>query len=180
MSTPIRTTQTASDSELLAGLTQNQATLPSMLLNGATTTPAQCLALVQSRISAADAVVTTKAAWQKAVLAHRTVVAQTKPVVDDLRQQLTLMYHTSPDILAAYGLTPRKKPAVQTTPAKMVAAEKRLATRKERGTKGSRQKAKVVGSLPAALTVSVPNAGPPAVSPEPAPANASSAPAKPL
>jgi hypothetical protein len=159
------------DIKLLAGITANAATLPSFTLAGTTSTPADCESVLQARVAAATLVSTTRGAWQKSVEANRQEVASTQPFVTDLKNQIILMHSNSPDILSQYGLKPRKKAATQTTAVKVVAVEKRKATRTERNTMGTQQKKKVKGVLPATIQIAVSDGvalAPPEPSPTPA------------
>jgi hypothetical protein len=58
-----------------------------------------------------------------------------------------LAFGNRPDILADFGLSPRKAPAPLTAEQKAAAVAKRAATRAARGTKGPRQKAAIKGNV---------------------------------
>ena len=159
------------DIKLLAGITANASTLPSFILAGTATTPTDCEAVLQARITAGNLVVTTRGAWQKSVEANRQELASTQPLIKDLRTQIVLMHSNSPDILSQYGLKPRKKAAAQTTATKVVAVARRKATRTERNTLGPQQKKKVKGTVPSTIQIAVSGGVAPApAEPSPTPA----------
>ena len=80
-----------------------------------------------------------RAAWQAAVQAAKDERTKTKALVAGLRQALLTAFAATPDTLADFGLTPRKKPVVKAQ-TKATAATKAKATRKALGTKGKKQK----------------------------------------
>jgi hypothetical protein len=163
MSTTNKSSESAIDSKLIAGLQSPEASLPGTLfLDGQTYTAPQAVAVLQNRVNAINAVTTAKAAWQGAVKANLATKAATKVVVADLRQQLLLWFSKTPSVLANFGLTP-KKTASKTVVTKAVAVAKLRATRLARGTKGSDQKRVIKGAVSA--MISIPTAPQPKGSP---------------
>jgi hypothetical protein len=140
------TKQYQADQALIAGIQKNNSG-SSFILQSSPQTAAQVVALLEARVAKANAVFTARAALHQAVLDSRAEDAQTAGLVKDLRQTLLAMYSTSPQTLGDYGLTARKPPKPMTTEEKVIAAAKRLATRKARHTLGKVQKATVTGQL---------------------------------
>jgi hypothetical protein len=97
-------------------------------------------------IAAENTVNTTRATWGAAVLAERTMRTGNQQSLDALKQTLLAMFATQPDVLADFGLAPRKK-AVISPQARVAAAAKAKATRAARGAKGSVQIQQVTGNV---------------------------------
>ncbi len=156
----------ASDTNLIAGLQKHKNDLPATIsLVGQAVTPDQAIAILQARIAAANAVPPAKATYAKAVAAHTEERQSTDEMVRDLKAYLILTNKKSPDVLADYGLSIKKK-AVPTTAIKVVAVARRNATRTLRGTKGPKAKKAIKANLTGPVVV---EAGPPAPAPAVAP-----------
>jgi len=66
-----------------------------------------------------------------------------------------LTYSESPDVLADFGLTPRKVATKLTTEEQMVAVAKRVSTRGARGTTGKKAKKAIKGDVVNVVTTPV-------------------------
>jgi hypothetical protein len=122
-----------------------------LTLLGTSYTPAALQAFLQADVASNDASTLAHAAWLKTVEDARATDAKTDPVLRAIRAQVLAVYGEDPnvaDILAAFGLAPRKK-VVLTAQQKADKAAKLRATRAARGTKGSKQKARIHGTVPA-------------------------------
>jgi hypothetical protein len=122
--------------------------MPNLLLGASAYTPASLTALVQSRIDAANAVATAKAAWQHAAATYTAVNTQVSVVVHDLKQFVIGAFGTTSPKLADFGFVPRTVTPL-TVEQKAAAAAKRAATRKARGTTGPKAKLAITGTVPA-------------------------------
>jgi hypothetical protein len=125
--------------------------------------------LLQDRIDAAVHVTTARAAWQLAVKEDRQKDEETKKSVSAIRQTILLMYASKNDVLADFGLSPRRARRALSTVEKLEVSEKAKATRAARHTMGKRQKAAITGD---AARSAIPDAGHdavPAIGPPPAP-----------
>ena len=168
-----RNDETAADQNLIDGLNKHAATIPSIVIGGASITTKDIVATLQSRIDSAKAAPSTRATWQAAVQADRAERDKTKTFVSGLRQALLVAFAGQVDTLADFGLTARK-PRVVTPEQKLAAAAKAKATRAARHTMGKKQKAAIKGTVaptapaPAAPSAPTPNPTPPAA-PAPAP-----------
>jgi len=159
--------------KLMDGLKKHQQAVGSLLIEGKSYTTADLLAVLQARLDAADAALSTRATWQNAVKADYDERAKTKGFLSGLRQTLLVAFAGSVDTLADFGLVGRK-PRVISPEKKVAAAEKAKATRAARHTMGKKQKAQIKGEpaqpAPATPTPASPVAPAPAPAPTAAPA----------
>jgi hypothetical protein len=165
MSTNSRTLKQAADQKLIAGIGKHASTVPAFVVGNTSYKPADLVAIIQTRVTAADTTVSTRATWQNAVQAERDARTRTQAVVFGLKQTLQAMFAGSLDALADFGLTPRK-PRVVTPEKKALAAARAKATREARHTMGKNQKKDIKGTVPAPASAS------PGSAPTPAPAPA--------
>jgi hypothetical protein len=149
--------QLASDSALLAGVKKHIATLSTVTVAGQSYTPTEVVATLQPLVDTGTAAATSKVTWQDSVKAAATAQAEAKAFVAQLRLAIYVLFGNSASILSDFGMVPRK---VRTTDplAQVVAAERRRATRKARGTMGKVEKASIKGSVPATISIAVPGA----------------------
>jgi hypothetical protein len=147
-----RSDEIAADQKLIDGLTKHAATLTSLFIGGVAVANKDIITTVQPRIDTATAAESTRASWQMAVQASRAERAETKAFVSGLRQALLVAYAGQIDVLADFGLTPRK-PRVVSTDTKIVAAAKAKATREARHTLGKKQKSGIHGAVPSTISV---------------------------
>ena len=96
-------------------------------------------------------------------------------VIHEFEKVVRSTFGNSADVLADFGLAPFKVPVTKTAEEKAVAAAKRVATRKARGTMSSKQKKEIKGSITAKLVVT-PVTTSPASMPVATPAPVTSAP----
>ncbi len=136
----------AADASLSTGLVKHEPTLSSFTIAGATVKTTDIVTTLQTRQDSAKTVESTRAIWQAAVAADRSLRAQSNPTVSGVKQALHVMFAGSPDTLADFGLTPRK-PHVVTPEVKVAAAARAKATRAARHTMGVQQKAGIKGAL---------------------------------
>jgi hypothetical protein len=168
-----RTQQQTGDQKLIDGLKKHEATVPSLVIGGSSLKTADIIGILQTRINAASAAVSTRATWQTGVKADRDERAKTKTFVSGLRQALQVAFAGSIDALTDFGLKPRKT-RVSTPEQKAAAAAKAKATRAARHTMGTKQKAKVKGAVvpsPAPAIPPSPTTAPTTPKPADPPAN---------
>jgi hypothetical protein len=139
----------AEDTKLGDGVVTNYAKDASFEYSGAKHTVAEILAYIKARNDASGTVESTQAAWTNAVHAEKAVLAQSEPVLAGLRKFLLATLGNDAEKLAAFGLAPQKTRRALTAEELALAAKRRDATRAARGTRGSRQKARIVGQVPA-------------------------------
>jgi len=154
----------AADASLSTGLVKHEPTLASFTIAGATVKTTDVVTTLQSRQNSAKAVESTRAIWQAAVAADRSLRAQSNATVSGVKQVLHVMFAGSPDTLADFGLTPRKARVI-TPEVKVAAAAKAKATRAARHTMGAQQKAGIKGALDGVNLVVTAQPAAPSVSP---------------
>jgi hypothetical protein len=120
----------------------------SLPLDGKDVTAPDIVPKLDERIAAAQTTATKHAEWLAAVAAEKAVVQATAAFVSMVRQSLRLKFKSQQDVLTQLGLQPRKQP--RKLDAGEVSAKVALqkATRKARGTLGTRQRAKIKGKVP--------------------------------
>ena len=162
-----RLDMTSADQKLADGFSKHGSGITTILIGGTPQAVTDIVTTLQARINTANAVLTSRATWQNAVVTDRAERVKTKAYVSGLKQALLVAFSGQVDVLADFGLTPRK-PRVVTPEGKVVAAAKAKATRAARHTMGKNQKAAIKGTLPVpAPVVSTP--APTPVAPAPAP-----------
>jgi hypothetical protein len=141
-----RITQQAADQKLVDGLTKHASIIASLYVGGTSLTNAAIVSKLQALIAAVNATNTARASLHALVLAEEQLRTSSAQFVADVRQTILAMFSTQTDVLADFGLAPRKKPVV-TPQVKVAAAAKAAATRKARGTKSKKQLAEVSGDV---------------------------------
>jgi hypothetical protein len=135
--------------ELQALITGLQKQFPNgkFTLNNTAFTTKTLVQAIQRLIAAINAVNTVQAEEKTAVETLRTTKAQVGPVVLALKRNLQSMYGNTTNVLARFGLEPRKAPAPRTTEEKAASAVKARGTREARGTASKKQKRAVKGNV---------------------------------
>src|SRR5262249_15874824 len=131
--------QHASDQKLLAGFQKHANPAQSLTVGGKTYTFDEIVAILQSRIDAANAASAAKAAWQNGSDGERATIAQTKEFVDEFGRAMSVLY-VSVDVLSDFGIPPRKPRKALSGPEQVAKADKARATRVARHTLGKKQK----------------------------------------
>ncbi|MGD0529006.1 MAG: hypothetical protein ABSE49_27960 [Polyangiaceae bacterium] len=159
---------------LITGL-QKQFPNGQFTLGNTAFTTATLVQTLQSLIDAINAVTTAQANAKVAVAALRATVTKVGPVVLALKRNLLATFGNATDILALFGLEPRKAPAPRKGTEIAAAAAKAEATRKARGTTSKKQKLAVTGNVtgvsitPITAPVPAPPSAPPATATPTAP-----------
>jgi hypothetical protein len=126
--------------QLIAGTKKHFSTATSLAFGGSTFTPAQIEASLQTLSDLRTAVTTAKATTQAKVAAE---LAQAPALRGQMAAYVTYVKATfgnTPDVLADFGLKPKKASTPLTVDEKAEAAAKRAATRAARHTMGPVQK----------------------------------------
>jgi hypothetical protein len=145
MTTVSRTTTQGKDQEVLNGIQTELQSMPTLFLGSETYTPQTLADFVQSRIDKANAVTTTRAAWEDALRAYDAVNKKATIVLGDLRHLVMAAFGRESPKLASFGFPLPKVPTL-TSEQRSRAALRAAATRKARRTMGKRQKALVKGA----------------------------------
>jgi hypothetical protein len=156
--------------QLIAGTRKHFANTASLTFAGATCTPAQVESLLQTIVDLRAAVEAAKASVAAKVTAEE---AQRATRGDQMAAYVALVKATfaAPDVLADFGLKPKKAPTPPSTEKQAEAIAKRAATRAARHTMGSKAKKSVKGTVTTIVTSTPSTAeAPVATSPAPAPA----------
>jgi hypothetical protein len=174
MTTTNRTSKQGTEQQIIQGIKLDLQTMTNLALGGTSYTPTSLVAFIQSHIDAANAIVTAKANWQKAIATYTAIDKQAQVVLHDLKALVLATFGASSAKIADFGYRPRKV-AVLTPEQKAAAAVKRAATRKARGTMGPKAKLKVTGATatasaaapvtPATTAPEAASATPPATAP---------------
>ncbi|MGH7270137.1 MAG: hypothetical protein ACREJ3_06865 [Polyangiaceae bacterium] len=139
MSTINQTTKQAHDAQVIVGVQKNMQNVPSLQIMGKAYTMAEAIKLIQSRIDAVNAAGSARANWHDATATYKALNAQVTQVVRGLRLYALNAFGQNSPVLADFGFTPPKKATL--TPEQQVArAAKAAATRKARGTMGTKQR----------------------------------------
>ena len=133
--------------KLLAGTKKNLSNLSSLMLESGTFTPAQIETSLQTLIDLRTAVDTAKAATQAKLADERAQAPLLQSRMAALVAYVKTAFSNSPDVLADFGLTPKKAKAPLTIAQQAAAAAKRAATREARHTMGTKQKKQVKGTI---------------------------------
>jgi hypothetical protein len=131
---------------LVSGL-QKQFPNGNFTLGNTAYTTVTLVAALMSLINAINAVTAAQASAKVAVAALRATSAQVGPIVLALKRNLLATFGNAADILALFGLEPRKAPAPRTVEEKAASKAKADATRKARGTTSKKQKLAVTGNV---------------------------------
>jgi hypothetical protein len=145
-------TDVALAKQLLAGTKKHFATVSSLTFANATLTPVQVEAFLQTRIDLRTAVDDSKAATKAKIVAE---AAQTPALRSQMAAYVAYVKATfgaSPDVLADFGLKPKKARAPLTIDQLAAAAEKRAATRAARHTMGPKKRLSVKGTITTIVT----------------------------
>jgi hypothetical protein len=151
-----KSTRSDRNRQAIAGVKQNLANTPSIVLGGVAHAPADIEAALQASIDASDATAAASAAFHKAVTAEQAAHAKGDAIYKGLKSMLVNQFALAPDTLAQFGISllpQRQTPSAATSAA---AVAKRAATRVARHTLGKRQKAGIKGQVPATTPTTAP------------------------
>jgi hypothetical protein len=170
MSTQIRTKTSVVTraTQLVAGIQKHLASVPSITLASAAYTPAQITAAFQLLVTLLGDVATAKSVVTAKLAAEKAQAPTVRSLIGAFVSYVRVTFSNSPDVLADFGLTPKKAATPQTAEQKVVAVAKRASTRKARGTSSKKAKQAVHGNVVSVVMTTV-EAGPPMVATSAAP-----------
>ncbi|HEY8038669.1 MAG TPA: hypothetical protein VIF15_02705 [Polyangiaceae bacterium] len=142
-----KSTKAALAEQLIAGTKKHFANTASLVFDSASYTPAQIEASFQTLVDLRTAVVDAKAATATKVAAEKDGSTAILSLMTAYVAFVKSTFAKSPDVLADFGLKPKKVPTPLTVEEKAAAVAKRKATRASRKTMGSRQKKAVKGTV---------------------------------
>ena len=120
---------------------------------------ATILGFLARRVNSAQVVANAKAAWQGKRQEDEVLEAETARILAALGQNLLVTFDGLPDVLADFGLSPRKAPRALTGEEMVLKAAKARATREARHTLGKRARQAIKGTTS--------DVGPPILPPAP-------------
>jgi hypothetical protein len=132
---------------MIQGLAKHYATVGSLTIEGATYTPAQLETSLQKLIALRKGVDDAKAAAKARIADERAQAPSLRNLMVALATVVKGAFGTSPDVLADFGLAPKKARTPLTVEQKATVAAKRKATRAARHTMGTKQRKQVKGAV---------------------------------
>jgi hypothetical protein len=149
---------------LIAGTKKHFSAASSLAFEGGTFTPAQVEASLQTLADLRSAVDDAKAAAKTKIAAELAQAPALRSHMAAFVSFVRATFGNSPDVLADFGLAPKKAKKQPTAEEKAAASAKRKATRAARSTMGRVQKSKVRGDV-TGITVTPITAAKPVVQP---------------
>lgn len=162
--------------QLAAGTQKHLSTLTQVIIGSGTFTPAQVETQLQAYATLRNDVDAAKATVKAKLTDEAAQAPALRAFYIAYIAYIRAAFGNSPDILADFGLQPKKARAPLTVAQKAAAAAKAKATREARGTKGPKAKLAVTGNV-TGVTVTPITAPSPA--PQPAAQTAPNAPTAP-
>ena len=133
--------------QLIAGTQKHLASGGQLPLSSGATTAAQLTTQLQAIVQLRSDVDAAKAQTAARLAAWHAQMPALRIVMDALVAYVKAVYASAPDVLADFGLKPKKVRAPLTVEQKAAAAAKRKATRAARHTMGKVQKQDVLGDV---------------------------------
>jgi hypothetical protein len=161
--------------QLVAGAKKHFASSSSLRFGGGTFTPAQVEAFLQTIVDLRTAVETAKANTRARIDAERAQMPALRTQMEAFVALVRATFGNAPDVLADFGLEPKKARTPLTTEQQAAKIAKHEATRAARHTMGRKARKSVKGTI-----TTIVSATPPAPSHPVAPSPAASAPATPV
>jgi hypothetical protein len=131
---------------LIAGLAKHLANTGQLLLASGSFTPAELTMQLQAIVNLRADVDAAKAQTKAKLAALHAEMPAHRALMDAFVSYVRAAFSASPDVLADFGVSPKKR-ATQTVEQKAAAAAKRKATRAARKTMGSQQRKSVKGNV---------------------------------
>jgi hypothetical protein len=133
--------------QLIAGTQKHLANAGQLTFAGGVFTPAQVEAQLQALATLRADVQTAKATVQAKVTTERAQLPALRAFLLAFADLVRAQFAAQPDVLADFGLKPKKARTPMTAAQRTAANAKRAATRKARGPIGTRKRAAVKGDV---------------------------------
>jgi hypothetical protein len=133
--------------KLVAGIGKHFANVPSITVGSVASTPADFAKRMQAIVDLRASVNAAKATTQASLVAEQAQLPALAAAMATFRAYVKASFSNSPDVLADFGLTPRKATTPLTVEQKAAATAKRASTRAARHTMGKVQKLSVTGDV---------------------------------
>ena len=145
----IKGKETAADlaKTLIVGVQKHLATAGQLPVAGSTFTAAQIVAELQQLVDLREAVDTARAATTAKVAAETAQAPALRVFMSAIVQLVRAAFGSQADVIADFGLAPKKAATPLTVEQKAAATAKRAATRAARGTKGAKAKLAIKGAV---------------------------------
>jgi hypothetical protein len=156
-----RTSDAALAMQLIAGTEKHLAKVGQLMIAGGTFTPDQATSKLQSLANLRSDVVSARANTKAKIATEKADAPALRLFMEAFVSFVKAAFSNAPDVLADFGLSPKKVPPPKTAEQKAAAAAKRKATRAARGVLGSQQRKAVKGDV-TGITVTPIVAQPPA------------------
>ena len=161
-----KNTDVALAKQLVAGTTKHFSNVSTLAFGNGSLTPAQVEAFLQTLIDLRTAVEGAQAVAKAKIVAEAAQAPSLRSQMAAYVAFVKATFGASPDVLADFGLKPRKTRTPLTIDQMAAAAAKRTATRAARHTMGSKQRKDVKGTITTIVTPQ-PTAAPAPVAPSP-------------
>jgi hypothetical protein len=148
-----KNTEKALAKQLIAGVAKHLSNVSTLTIDNGTFTPAQIEASLQALIDLRTTVEEAKAATMAKIATENTQAVPLRRQLSALVAYVRASFGDAPDVLADFGLKPKKAPTPLTIEKMAAASAKRAATRAARHTMGSKQKKAVKGTITTIVTV---------------------------
>jgi hypothetical protein len=146
---------------LIEGTAKHLASIGQLMIAGGTFTPAQATTQLQAIVQLHADVDAARAQVKAKLAAVHAQAATDRVFLDAFVSFVKAAFGNAPDVLADFGLKPKKVPTPLTIEAKAAAAAKRAATRAKRNVLGKVQRKAVKGDVTGIVVT-------PIVAPQPA------------
>jgi hypothetical protein len=133
--------------QLAVGMSKHFPNATSITFGSATYSPAEVNQRLQTLVNLRTGVTNARSALQAQLAAEKAQAPALQGFVALLVSYVRAIYSQSPDVLADFGLQPKKVAKPATVETKAAAVAKRESTRKARQTMGSVQKQEVTGDV---------------------------------
>ena len=142
-----KATETTQAQNLLLGFQKHLASVASLTLASVAYTPTQIAAALSLLVTLRQAVEAAEAVAKAKLAAEESQAPALLSLMAALVSYVKLTFSESPDVLADFGLEPKKTATPLTTEQQAVAVAKRNATREARGTTSKKAKKSVKGNV---------------------------------
>jgi len=144
---PNKNTAQALDQKVIAGVTKYFSKVKSITVAGTTYTSKTLMAVFQADIDASTQVDAIRAQLKQLVASYRTTKANAKALRAELKTYILGNYgKAAVQMLEDFGMSAPKAPGKMTAATRAAAVVKAEATRKARGTMGSKEKQSIHGA----------------------------------
>jgi hypothetical protein len=150
--------------QLIAGTEKHLTGATPVAFLGGSFTPAEITTKLQSIVTLRTDVDAAKASTRAKLAAESTNMPSLRTFMSAYVAYVKVVYGTSPDVLADFGIIPKARAPV-TAEAKTAAAAKRKATRAARHTMGTQQKREIKGDVTGILVTPITAAAPTVAAP---------------